>query len=160
MIYFINNYKITNNMPPKKSKKNIKKGGSGKESTRDLEFKQEMEEYAKVTALMGDRKIGVKLPDGTETLGIIPGKYRKGRGRRQGMWIAVDDVVLVSYRDYQDGKMDVLHKYTDGEVKNLIQYCEIPSIFGKSAALMDENIPDDGIVFEDETAGEIDFDDI
>jgi translation initiation factor 1A len=146
-------------MPPTKSKKN-KKGGVQKDKTRELEFKQELEEYAKVTSLMGDRKIGITLPDGTESLGVIPGKFRKGRGKRQGVWIAVDDVILVSYRDYQEGKMDVLIKYTDHEIKNLIQYCEIPSVFGKRAsAMMDDSITqDDGIVFADDE--EIDFNDI
>ena len=146
-------------MAPTKSKKNIKKGGTtGHEKTRDMEFKQDMEEYAKVTSLMGDRKIGVRLPDGSESIGIIPGKFRKGRGKRQGVWISVDDVVLVSHRDFQVGKMDVIYKYTDGEIKNLIQYSEIPEIFGKSASITEGNVPDDGIVFEDVT--DIDFADI
>jgi translation initiation factor 1A len=149
-------------MPPTKSKKN-KKGGVEKEKTRELEYKQEMEEYAKVTGLMGDRKIGIKLPSGEELIGVIPGKFRKGRGKRQGMWIAVDDVVLVSQRDFQDGKMDVLLKYTDREIKNLVQYGEIPAVFCKSASTMDDKVPDDGIVFEetaDDDDGGIDFDDI
>jgi translation initiation factor 1A len=149
-------------MPPTKSKKN-KKGGVEKEKTRELEYKQEMEEYAKVMSLMGDRKIGIKLPSGEELIGVIPGKFRHGRGKRQGMWIGVDDVILVSQRDFQDGKMDVLLKYTDREIKNLIQYGEIPAVFGKSASMMDDKVPDDGIVFDnmDEDDGMvIDFDDI
>lgn len=145
-------------MPPSKSKKN-KKGGDKIERTRDLEYKQEMEEYAKVMALLGDRKITIKLPSGEELIGVIPGKFRKGRGKRQGMFILVDDVVLVSKRDFQDGKMDVILKYTEHEVKNLVQYGEIPSVFSRSASNMDDKVPCDGIVFEDADT-EIDFEDI
>ena len=39
----------------------------------------------------------------------------------------VGDVVIVSLRDFQDSKADVIHKYTDNEVRNLRIYGEIPS---------------------------------
>ena len=133
-----------------------------KEKTRELEFKQDMEEYAKVTGLLGDRKIKITLADGTESMGVIPGKFRKR------VWIAVDDVVLVSKRSFEVGKMDVLHKYTESEIRNLIQYLEIPESFGKSSALMSEDKSkpsiDCGFVFSDsvEEQGEedVNFDDI
>jgi translation initiation factor 1A len=150
-------------MPPTKSKKN-KKGGVEQAKSRPLEFKQGMEEYAKVTAVMGDRKFKITLPGGDEELiGIIPGKYKKGRGKRQGMWIAVDDVVLVSCREFQDGKLDIILKYVEKEINNLVQYGEIPAAFAKSASAMNDNFQDDGIVFSeipDDDDGGIDINDI
>ena len=67
-------------MPGKKTLKSKKKGGnkSGQdENIRDIEFKQDMEEYGKVMRLLGDRKILIKLPDCSEIMGVIPGKFRK-----------------------------------------------------------------------------------
>ena len=150
-------------MPGKKTLKSKKKGGnkSGQdEHIRDLEFKQEMEEYAKVMRLLGDRKILIKLPDGSEIMGVIPGKFRKK------IWIAVDDVILVSRREYQQDKVDIIYKYVDKEIRHLIQYQEIPSSFGKSAALMEgdtttnnDTVPDDGFTFQEEEEV-VNFDDI
>ena len=151
-------------MPGKKSLKSKKKGGNNAgqaEQIRDIEFKHEMEEYGKVMRLLGDRKIQIKLPDGSEIMGVIPGKFRKK------VWIAVDDVVLISRREYQIDKVDVVHKYNDKEIRYLIQYQEIPSSFGRSSAMMEDNVanntvPDDGIIFQEEQEDDaiVDFDDI
>lgn len=150
-------------MPGKKTLKSKKKGGnkSGQEEhIRDLEFKQEMEEYAKVIRLLGDRKILIKLTDGSEIMGVIPGKFRKK------IWIAVDDVILVSRREYQQDKVDIIYKYVDKEIRHLIQYQEIPSSFGKSSAMMEgdttnnDAVPDDGFTFQEEEECVVNFDDI
>lgn len=153
-------------MPGKKTLKSKKKGGnkSGQEEhIRDIEFKHDMEEYAKVMRLLGDRKILIKLPDGSEIMGVIPGRFRKK------VWIAVDDVVLVSRREYENDKVDIIHKYVDKEIRHLIQYQEIPSSFGKSSAMMEDNdtnnstaADDDGFTFQEEDGPEevVDFDDI
>lgn len=140
-------------MPGKKKGNNKKKKQLEGSKIRELELKESMEEYAKVVSLLGDRKITVKLDNGTELLGCIPGKMKRK------CWIKVDDVVIVGIREYQEAKVDILHKYNDDEVKKLIQYGEIPEIFGKSASSMDDNIPDDGIDFQ-ENVEEINFDDI
>ena len=153
-------------MPGKKTLKSKKKGGNKSaqdEHIRDIEFKQDMEEYGKVMRLLGDRKILIKLPDGSEILGVIPGKFRKK------IWIAVDDVILISRREYQIDKVDVVHKYNDKEIRHLIQYQEIPSSFGKSSAMMEgtdtnnSTATDDGFTFQEEGEPEddvVNFDDI
>jgi len=138
-------------MPGKKKGNNKRKNEGVK--TRDLELKENMEEYAKVISLLGDRKITVRLPHGTEILGVIPGKMKRR------CMINIDDVIIVGIREFQQDKVDVLHKYNEDEVRKLIQYGEIPESFGKSASLMDDAIQDDGIDFvQDEV--EIDIDDI
>ena len=138
-------------MPGKKKGNNKRKKEDTK--TRDLELKENMEEYAKVISLLGDRKITVRLPHGTDILGVIPGKMKRR------CMINVDDVIIVGIREFQQDKVDVLHKYKEDEVRKLIQYGEIPESFGKSAASLDDKIQDDGIDFiQDEE--EIDFSDI
>ena len=153
-------------MPAKKSSKNKKKSSTGeKTKVRDLEYKQVMEEYGQVTRLLGDRKLSVKLPDGSEKLGIIPGKMRKR------CWIAVDNVILVSFREFEESKVDVIHKYTQEEVEKLIQYLEMPASFGKPSSLVStedvsgEGVNEDsGFIWknedDDQEDDEVDFDDI
>jgi|AntAceMinimDraft_5_1070358.scaffolds.fasta_scaffold00934_3 translation initiation factor 1A len=141
---------------PKKSKKN--KGSVKEVKIRELEYKDELQEYGKVVSMLGDRRVTIKLPDMTDTLGKVGGGMKK---RRQ--FVTLDDVVIVSRRDFQDGKTDVVYKYTEDEVKKLVQYGEIPSWFAKTSAM----ITDDGakqtsedLGFDFLSADKIDIDDI
>lgn len=58
--------------------------------------------------------------DGVTRLGHIRGKMRKK------VWITAGDIVLVGKRDFQDEKVDIVHKYTADEARNLKQYGELP----------------------------------
>ena len=61
------------------------------------------------------------------------------------------DIVLVSLRDFQDEKGDIIAKYNSDEAKNLKTYGELPenTKINETTGLDDEDAPDDGIVFED-----------
>jgi len=135
-------------MPPKKGGK--KKGGKKKHGEgikRQLEFKREDEEYAKITKLLGDRRVKMTLADNRETLGLIPGKFRKR------VWMRIGDIVLVNRRDYQDDKSDILLKYTSEEIKNLHRTGEIPDFFVDTDAKREEDFnEEDGIVMCDSDA--------
>lgn len=54
----------------------------------------------------------------------IPGSFQKK------VWIAVGDIVLISLREYEDSKADVIHKYAPDHVKRLRQLGEIPDVQG------------------------------
>ena len=82
-----------------------------------------MQEYAKMTKMLGDRRIMVMLPDKTEVMAIIPGKFRKR------CWMKNGDTLIVSRRDFQESKWDVCYKYNEDEVRLLIKKDEIPSFF-------------------------------
>lgn len=58
--------------------------------------------------------------DGVTRLGHIRGKMRKK------VWITAGDIILVAKRDFQDEKVDIVHKYTADEARNLKQYGELP----------------------------------
>jgi translation initiation factor 1A len=58
--------------------------------------------------------------DGVTRLGHIRGKMRKK------VWITAGDIVLVGKRDFQDEKVDIVHKYSADEARNLKQYGELP----------------------------------
>lgn len=42
------------------------------------------------------------------------------------VWINAGDIVLLGLREYQDGKADVIHKYSPEEARTLKAYGEIP----------------------------------
>lgn len=97
----------------KKTKKAVQEG-------RELIFKEEMQEYAQTVKLFGDSRMEVQCLDGVKRIGHIRGKMRKK------MWIANGDVVLVSLREYEKDKCDIIHKYNEEEVRKLKQLKEIP----------------------------------
>merc|ERR1719480_257126 len=51
--------------------------------------------------------------DGTKRLCHIRGKMRKK------VWVNLGDIVLISLRDYQDQKADVIMKYNSDEARRL-----------------------------------------
>jgi len=151
-------------MPKKGGKKNNKNNGNNIEK-RQLLYKDDMQEYAKMTKMLGDRRIMVMLPDKTEVMAIIPGKFKKR------CWMKAGDTLIVSRRDFQESKWDVCYKYNEDEVRVLIRKDEIPPFFADNSTDSDvtneplvefvseeqEEVEDD--IFED-SSNEIDLDDI
>jgi len=102
--------------------KGFKKGkkSDGDEEVRELIFKEDGQEYAQVIKKLGGCKIEVQCIDGAKRTGIIRNKlYKK-------VWLLSGDIILVSLRDYEQGVVDIIHKYLPNEVKNLKIYGEIP----------------------------------
>lgn len=117
---------------------------------RELLHKDEMQEYAIIVKLSGDRRAQLKRPDETMILGRIIGSLRRCR-------MKVDDVVLISYREYQMDRCDIIHKYNNDEVRALIKEKELPNNF------QDENVGEDGtegVTFAEEEEDVFDFEDI
>jgi len=141
----------------KKSSKNASNTSGQTISKRDVVFKTDMEEYGKITKLLGNSRLIIMLPDGGEIMGIIPGRFRKR------CWMAVNDIVLVSKREFQERKVDVVHRYEKDEPHRLFTLGEIPSFFVDGTST--ENDTGVFIVEEDEAdviipINDIDFDDI
>ena len=42
------------------------------------------------------------------------------------VWVETGDIVLVSLREYEEDKADIIHKYYTGEATHLIRVGEIP----------------------------------
>ena len=107
----------------KKRSKNSKNKRGVVSVKRLVEFKDDMQEYVVMTKMLGDRRIMVKLPDTSEKMAIIPGRFRKR------CWMKTGDVLLASYREFQADKLDIVYKYTPEEARQLVNYKEIPSFF-------------------------------
>jgi len=78
------------------------------------------QEYAQVVKMLGNGRCECFCFDGVTRLGHIRGKMRKK------VWITAGDIILVAKRDFQDEKVDIVHKYSADEARNLKQYGELP----------------------------------
>ncbi|KAI1824349.1 hypothetical protein F4861DRAFT_506545 [Xylaria intraflava] len=110
-------------MPKNKGKggKNRRRGkNESDKEKRELVFKEEGQEYAQVVKMLGSGRLSCSCFDGQTRLAHIRGKLRKK------VWINNGDIILLSLRDYQDDKGDVLIKYTADEARSLKQYGELP----------------------------------
>lgn len=110
-------------MPKPKGKggKNRRKGKTdGTVVKRELLFKEDGQEYGKVVKLLGNCNLDLVCADEVKRIGHIRGSMRKK------VWLKVGDICLVSLRDFQDGKADIIHVYDSDEVRNLISYGELP----------------------------------
>ena len=106
-------------MPKNKGKggKNRRRGKNENEGMkRELVFREDGQQYAQVTKMLGNGRLTAMCFDGVERLCHIRGKLRKK------VWIAQSDIVLVGLRDYQDAKADVILKYSPDEARNLKSY--------------------------------------
>ena len=134
----------------KKGAKSKKKSSVAKDETeRALLFKEEGQEYCQVVKLLGNCRLTGKCVDGVERLCHIRGSMSK----RKKVWIAVDDIVLVSLREYEDSKCDVIHRYSAKEAKTLKSLGEIPDTFVIKEGVEEVQVNDD-IVFGEATSSD------
>lgn len=108
------------------------------------------QEYAQVVKMLGNGRCECFCFDGVTRLGHIRGKMRKK------VWITAGDIVLVGKRDFQDEKVDIVHKYSADEARNLKQYGELPETARINETAVDMAMAGDA---DDDDIG-IDFDDI
>eukprot|EP01002_Notosolenus_urceolatus_P005224 NODE_2388_length_1130_cov_250.844588_g1985_i0.p1 GENE.NODE_2388_length_1130_cov_250.844588_g1985_i0~~NODE_2388_length_1130_cov_250.844588_g1985_i0.p1 ORF type:complete len:234 (+),score=97.15 NODE_2388_length_1130_cov_250.844588_g1985_i0:312-1013(+) len=105
--------------------KNRRRGTNKNEPVkRELIKKEEDQEYAQVTKMLGNGRVLLSCLDGQQRLGTIRG------GMRKKIWVNAGDIVLLGLRDYQDKKADVIGKYQPEEVRRLIEVKEMPGSFG------------------------------
>lgn len=143
-------------MPKNKGKggKNRRRGKNENEDMkRELVFKEDGQEYAQVTKMLGNGRLEALCFDGVKRLCHIRGKLRKK------VWINQSDIILIGLRDYQDQKADVILKYTPDEARSLKAYGEIPESAKINDAEMAEN-EDDIITFDDFEGDDDEIDDI
>lgn len=111
--------------------------------------------------MLGNGRLEALCFDGEKRLAHIRGKLRKK------VWINQGDIILLSLRDYQDEKGDVLLKYSADEARSLKAYGELPeSAKINEATDFGEGGEEGGIGFEfdedrsDDEGSEVDIDDI
>ncbi|KAK9470832.1 nucleic acid-binding protein [Dipodascopsis tothii] len=110
-------------MPKNKGKggKNRRRGkNENDDEKRELTFKEDGQEYAQVTKMLGNGRLEAQCYDGEKRLAHIRGKLRKK------VWINQGDIILLSLREFQDNQADVILKYNADEARSLKNYGELP----------------------------------
>lgn len=123
-----------------------KKGGKKSRRTKHVHdetavlYKTEGQEYGHVIKLLGNNRLDVYCFDGVKRVCNIRGKMRKR------IFINKDDAVLVSLRDFQDEKGDIIHKFPEEHKRTLIETKVIPDIdfnnFNSNSQLSKLNEPE------------------
>jgi len=108
-------------MVNKKGGKKHKRNKSNGSVTKALRHKEEGQEYAQIRKCKGNCRFDLFVFDGKDRLGILCGAMKKRK------FVNLYDVVLVSIRDFQDDKCDIIDVYDDNQVRKLKQIKEIPS---------------------------------
>ena len=119
----------------------------------DYNLDKENEEYAIVTKLLGNCRVSVVTNSGNECIGIIRGSLRKFSKR---ILIEKADIVVVSIRDYQNSKVDIVHKFNREQIQSLINEKilaqSIINFYNNKTKFEkldnNNNVDDDGLVFD------------
>ena len=85
----------------------------------------EFEEYALSKKLLGNCRVSLITNSGNEVIGIIRGNMRKFNKR---VLIEEGDIVVVSKRDFQLNKVDIVHKYNLEQTQYLINNKELSDV--------------------------------
>eukprot|EP01119_Soliformovum_irregulare_P004824 TRINITY_DN15954_c0_g1_i1.p1 TRINITY_DN15954_c0_g1~~TRINITY_DN15954_c0_g1_i1.p1 ORF type:complete len:144 (-),score=50.22 TRINITY_DN15954_c0_g1_i1:120-551(-) len=143
-------------MPKNKGKggKNRRRGKNEGETKRELIFKEDGQEYGQVVRMLGNGRLEAQCFDGTKRLCHIRGKLRKK------VWVNQGDIVLISLRDYQDEKADVIVRYNSDEARQLKTYGELPESAKINESAIGDEGEDDDIPFEFDEDVEVDLNDL
>jgi translation initiation factor 1A len=122
---------------------------------------EDCEEYAYVKKMLGNCRISVISNSGDDSIGVIRGTLRKFNKR---VLIETGDIVVVSKREFQNSKVDVVHKYNQDQVQTLIKENKLSNILinfynNKRTDISNEDNTSDYIEFYEEEAEEESEDD-
>ena len=152
---------------PKNSGKGGKKHRKQKNQTvvkREMIWKETGQAYAIIEKMLGNGRVHLSYFTRDEdnrlkknqALGII-----RGTMRRKKIWIRIQDIVLVGLREFEEGKVDILHKYDYDETKSLELSQEIPLIEDTQTDKQDNKNNTDIVITDDPNeiifSNEIDF---
>ena len=126
-----------------------KKSQFNKVSNNNYDINSEYEVYAYVIKLLGNCRVLVLCDNGKEAVGVIRGSMRRFNKR---ILIETGEIIAVSMRDYQTGKVDIVHKYNAEQCKNLIINKEISDTLINAynrVNIFTSNVNDANIIFDD-----------
>jgi translation initiation factor 1A len=144
---------MVKNSGGKQAKKMARKNQNNQEqhiSINDIS-KTDEQEYAIIDKVLGGGRFNIITPDNKKRIGISRGRMfsRNGKVKDRSL-MTPGNLILVSLRDFQDDKADILMFYTKDQVNLLLEYDEIDKNFMKvinDDTNNNENIVDD--IFDD-----------
>ena len=134
--------------------KNGKKRTNRDEKHRGIIEPDEFQEYAIVQDLLGNGRLRVMCIDENLRIARIRGNMRKSTHK---VIIEKGDLILISRRDFEEDKVDVIHKYSREEAISLLHSKKklMPSAILKAwTNSTGDNLgdDDDNVIFYDEEA--------
>lgn len=100
----------------------------------------QLQEYAQIVKAYGNGRFEANCFDGKTRLAHARGSLKKKK-----IFVKAGDVVLISLREFEDNKCDVLHVYNLKEIKDLKKLGEIPANISEDA--LEKTVEDDGFDF-------------
>ena len=131
-------------MVNKKGGKKHKRNKNEELKEKTLRLKEEGQEYAQITQCLGNCRFTVMCFDGKERMATMCGGMRKRR------FVNMNDIILVSLRDWQDAKCDIIDSYDDNLTRKLKDKGLIPDsikLESDNKQDIDEEENDLGFVF-------------
>jgi len=131
-------------MPNNKGGKKYKRNKNQVQENKNTRLKDvnQLQEYAQITKCLGNCRFEVLCFDGKKRMAIMCGKMRKR------VFVNAHEIVLVSLREWQDSKCDIIDKYSASDVQKLKQKNLIPKSIKLEEKMDDENeIMDDNLGF-------------
>jgi len=127
----------------KKGGKKHKRNKNRDIETKTIRYKEDGQEYAQITKCKGNCRFDVRCSDGKERAAILCGTMRKRK------FVNLNDIVLVSLRDFQDDICDIMDRYDENGARKLRETKELPETFtlGEDNDFQDDM---DGIEFTTE----------
>lgn len=104
----------------RKKKKNFNSSNNNK-----YDINLDYEEYGLVKKLLGNCRVNLITNSGENVIGIIRGNMRKFNKR---VLIDKGDFVIVSKREYQNNKVDIVHKIPQEEYSTILASDQISNI--------------------------------
>ena len=120
-------------------------------SERPLELKDplELQEYAQVTKALGNGRYDVECFDGKKRLA-----HARGNLKKKKIFVKVGNVIVVSLREFEDNKCDILYVYNSKEIKSLKRLGEIPESVSEDTGVDTAKETDIGFDFDEDDGEE------
>jgi len=112
---------VVNKKGGNKTKKQKKVNPDKEDRKIDLKDVLEFQEYAQVLKVFGNSRYEANCFDGKVRLAHARGSLKKKK-----VFVKLGDVVIVSLREFEDAKCDIIHVYNQKEIKELKKLGEIP----------------------------------
>lgn len=98
------------------SNKKAKRGSRKGYRFNEIQYAEgDEQKYGKITKCLGDSRFTIKLLDDSELelTGLMKGSLKKR------MWVKLDDIVLITLREFELDKCDIIGRYNDKQKTEL-----------------------------------------
>lgn len=109
--------------------RNAKKRTQRTEKNREIFAPDDGQQYAVVKDMLGNGRLRALCENGAEITARIRGSMRKYKSK---VIIAPGDLIILSMRDYEADKADVVHKYSHEETADLMYRACLPDKITKA----------------------------